>query len=112
MLWLYLRIQLKNDIGVHNQTGVILTIKRVCDNRKKSQALKNSPLKDKDWFHDINWYDSDYIISCSTTISSVANTLNNIYLVVPLWDEFTYEYYNDKNDDFAFLFQQYKSSAV
>ena len=47
-----------------------------------------------------------------TPITSVENNLKKIYLGGPLWDEFTYEYYNDNNDDYRQLFQQYKSSAV
>ena len=51
-------------------------------------------------------------MSCSTPIVLAENTLKNLYLGGPLWDEFTYEYYNDNNDDYRQLFQQYTSSAV
>ena len=57
-------------------------------------------------------YDSDYIMSCCTPINSVANNPEKIYLGGPLWDEFTSEYYNEKNYAFVLLFQQYKASAV
>ena len=51
-------------------------------------------------------------MSFCTPISSVVNTLNNIYLGGPLWGEFTPEYYNEKNDAFVLLFQKYTASAV
>ena len=57
-------------------------------------------------------YDSDYIMSCCTPINSVANNPEKIYLGGPLWDEFTSEYQNEKNDAFGMLFQQYTTSAV
>ena len=57
-------------------------------------------------------FDCDYIVSCSTAITSVLNTLNNIYLGGPIWDEFTSEYYNDKNDTFGMLFRKYTAISV
>ena len=60
----------------------------------------------------INIYESYSIIRSCTPITSVANTPKKIDHGGPLWDEFTYEYYNDNNDDYRQLFQQYTSSAV
>ena len=57
-------------------------------------------------------YDSDSIMICCTLINSVEINLNKVYLGGPLWDEFTSEYYNEKNDVFGLLFQQYTSSAI
>ena len=51
-------------------------------------------------------------MSCSTAISSVTNTTDNIYLSANLLNELTYKYYNDKNDFFEMLFQQYTASTV
>ena len=47
-----------------------------------------------------------------TPITSFENTPKKIYLGAPLWDEFTSEYYNEKNDAFGLFFQKYTSSAV
>ena len=60
----------------------------------------------------INMLYSASIISCSTPIPYVAITLKNIYLGGAILDEFTSEYYNDKNATFGMLFQKYKTSAV
>ena len=60
----------------------------------------------------INMYNSDYTMICSTSITSVANTLKKIYLGGTLWCEFTSDYYNDKNYTFRLFFQPYKASAV
>ena len=49
---------------------------------------------------------------CITPIPTVTNTLEQIYFGVALLDEFTPEYYNDKNDTFWQLFQHYSASAV
>ena len=51
-------------------------------------------------------------MSCCTPITLVPNTLKNIYLCGPLWDEFTPEYYNENNDAIGMSFQQYADSAV
>ena len=45
-----------------------------------SQALKNTPLRVKKYIHDIDMFDSDYVMTCNAAITSVRNTLNNIYL--------------------------------
>ena len=76
------------------------------------QALKNVTLRVQNRINDINMFDCDYIVSCSTAITSVLNTLNNIYLGGPIWDEFTSEYYNDKNDTFGMLFRKYTAISV
>ena len=65
------------------------------------------PPKIKDCIHDINMYDSNYLMGFSTPIHSVESNTNNIYLGGNIWDELTYECYNDKNDTFGLLFQQY-----
>ena len=57
-------------------------------------------------------YESDSIKILCTPIPSVENTPKKIYLGGPLWDEFTSEYQNEKNDAFGMLFQQYTTSAV
>ena len=60
----------------------------------------------------INMLYSASIISCSTPIPYVAITLKNIYLGGAILDEFTSEYYNDKNATSGLLFQQYTYIAV
>ena len=62
--------------------------------------------------HAINMFDSDSIISSSTTIISFANTLKNIYIGGNILGEFTSTYYDDNNYDFGMLFQQYTASVV
>ena len=64
---------------------------------RTSQSLNNIPLVVQNRIHDINVYDSDYIMSSSSPIPSVSDTLKKIYLGGPLWGEFISKYYNDKN---------------
>ena len=45
-------------------------------------------------------------------MSSVENTPKKIYFGGSLWDEFTSKYYNEKNDAFGILFQQYTAGAA
>ena len=62
--------------------------------------------------YSINMFGCDYIMSFTTTIPSVTNTLKKIYIGGNMLDEFTSTYYDDKNDTFVLLFQQYTSSTV
>ena len=57
-------------------------------------------------------FDGDYIMSCSTPITGVANNLKNVYLGGTLLGAFTSTYYNNNNDTFGLLIQQYTASAV
>ena len=41
---------------------------------------------------------------CINQIPLAENTLKKIYLGGTLWDEFTYEYYNTKNESFGMYF--------
>ena len=70
------------------------------------------PLRIKNCIHAINIVDSDSIKIFSTAITSVANTLEKIYLGGDLLNEFTSEYNNNKNDNFGLLFQKYTASAI
>ena len=49
---------------------------------------------------------------CITVIPSIANTMKNIYLIATLFNESTSTYYDDKNDYFEMLFQNYAASDV
>ena len=49
---------------------------------------------------------------CSTTITSVANTLNKFHLSATIFNEFTSTYYDNKNDYFKMLLQKYTASAI
>ena len=51
-------------------------------------------------------------MSFCTPITSVSNTLEKIYFGRPIGDEFTSDYYNENNGDFALLFEQYIYSDV
>ena len=67
---------------------------------KAYQVLNNvTPIVQK-CIYAINIYYSDHIMSFSTPINSVTNTLKNIYPGGTLWDEFISEYYNDNNESF------------
>ena len=57
-------------------------------------------------------FDGDSMVSFSTTIPLVANTLKKIDLVGNFLYDFTYTYNDDKNDTFGMLFQQYTASYV
>ena len=91
---------------------VLLCTKGLVIIEQASKDPKNLTPRFQNHIHDINMFDSDDIMSCSTAMSSVANILNIIYLGGPLWYESTYEYYNEKNDTFGMLFKQYTASAV
>ena len=77
-----------------------------------SHDLKNVPLIFQNHIHAINMNDSNSIMSCSTPIYSVANTLKDISLGGPLWDGFISEYYNENNDTSIILFQKNTASYV
>ena len=77
-----------------------------------SQSLNNVPLIVQNHIHTINSFDSYYIMSFVNSIPSVANSLKKIYVGGPLWDKFTSEYHNDKNDTFGVLFKIYTSTDV
>ena len=83
-----------------------------CDYLKTSQALKNVPLIVQNLIDAINMYDSDSRMSFITPIPWVENTPEKLYLGGPLSYEFTSEYYNDRNEAFGLLFQQYTASTV
>ena len=92
-------------VSYHLSKGSVIT-------EKSSQALNNVPQTVQNHSNAINMHESDSRISCCTPIPSVANTLKNIYLGGPLWYEFTPEYYNDNDDAFVLLFQQYIASDI
>ena len=81
--------------------------------KKASTALNSVLLRlKKKHIHSINICDSDSIMICSNPITAVENNLKKIYLGGYLLVEFTSTYYDDKNDTFGLLFQQYTASAV
>ena len=49
---------------------------------------------------------------CNNPITLVLNTPKKFYLVGPLWDELTSEYYNENIEAFGLLFRQYTTSDV
>ena len=55
------------------------------------KSLNNVPLRVQNNIYAIHMFDSDYIVSCSTAIPSVANTPKKIYLGGALCDELTSE---------------------
>ena len=93
LLWFFSIRKFNIKFDVKNQVSVILPIQRFCDILEQaSLALNNVPLKVKNFIHAINIFDSDYIMSCSTTITSFANTLKNIYLGGTILDKLTSTY--------------------
>ena len=77
-----------------------------------SISLKGVPLRDKKCIHAIDMFDNYSIMSCSTAITSVVNTLKKNYLSGTILDKFSSTYYDDNNDNFGLLFQQYTAIAV
>ena len=57
-------------------------------------------------------FNNDYIMICSSKITSVENTLKKIYLDGNILDEFASIYYDNNNDNFRLLFQKYTASDV
>ena len=76
------------------------------------QYPKNALLRVRQLIHAVNMLDSDYLMIRSTVITSVTNTTKNIYLSATILNELNSTYYDDKNDPFEILFQQYTASAV
>ena len=62
--------------------------------------------------HPINIFYVDYIIICSTTIPSDANTTKKIYPSGNLLDEFISIYYDYNNDTFGIFSEQYTASSI
>ena len=79
---------------------------------KYYQVLKNVTMSVKQSIHAINMFDIDYLMSFSTAIPYIDNNLKKIYISGTLLNESTSRYYDDNNDSFEMLFQQYASSAV
>ena len=44
------------------------------------QALMKIPFKIKQQIHDIDMFDSDFVMTCDSKLTSVSDTLNKIYL--------------------------------
>ena len=68
------------------------------------QALKNVSLRIKKCIHGIVMFGSESVMTCNYAITSVANTLNKIYLITNILNEFTSTYYDDNNDSFTIYF--------
>ena len=49
------------------------------------------PPRVKNHIHSNNTFYGDSIMNCGTEITSVSNSLKNIFISGPLWDEFTSE---------------------
>ena len=48
------------------------------------QALMKIPFKIKQQIHDIDMFDSDFVMTCDSKLTSVSDTLNKIYLSTTL----------------------------
>ena len=66
----------------------------------------------KQRINDVNMLNSDPIITYNAKITSVANTLKKIHLSTIILNELTSTCYDDKDDCFSFLFQQYTAISV
>ena len=55
---------------------------------------------------------SDYVMICSTAITSVKDTPKKIYPSVTIFNVFYSTYDDDKNNSFGTLFKKYTDSAV
>ena len=76
-----------------------------------SKSLNSMPLRVKKLIHVVNFFDSDDIMSYSTTILYVENTVKNFFCGI-ISDEITSTSYDDNNDSFKILFQYYTASGV
>ena len=52
------------------------------------------------------------VMACNREICYVTNTLKKIHLSRNIFNEFTSTYYDNKNEDFGFLFGQYTENFV
>ena len=71
---------------MQKQGSVILPIQRICDTRTSFSIPEECASESQKFIHTIDTFDSDSIMSCSTTITSVVNTLKKIYLGGTLLD--------------------------
>ena len=76
------------------------------------QSLEKVPIKFKQCIHDVNIFDSDYVMTYNSAIPSVANTLKKIHLSKIIFNEFTSTYYDNIDYCFSMLFQQYAAGSV
>ena len=81
--------QFNTNFDVQNKGSVVLPIQRFCDIRKIFSSPEECPLESQKRIHAIDIFDSDSIMSWSTAISSVENTLKNIYPGGTLLGDFT-----------------------
>ena len=79
---------------------------------KYSQSLNNVPIIVYQRIHAVNMFFNDSIIIYITEIRYVANTPKKIYLSVTLLNLSTSAYYDDNNDSFEILFQEYTANYV
>ena len=103
-------------------TKLILTFRRklVSDDLSKGfvvldhyfQALNNVPLRVKKYIHDIDMFDSDYVITSNDENPSVANNLKKIYLSTTILNEFTFKDDYDNNYSFETLFRKYTPGSI
>ena len=70
------------------------------------------PLIVKQLINAIAMFEIDYVMNWNNAITSVANNPNKRDLSKNLLNEFTSTYYDDKNDYFAMLFQNYTASSI
>ena len=76
------------------------------------QALKNIRTRVKQRIHAVYMYENDFLMTCNSEIISVGNTLNKIYLIITILNEFISTYYDYKNDVFPMLFKQFTENSV
>ena len=71
------------------------------------QSLKNIRTKVKQHIHAVDMHENYSVMTCNTSIPSVANTLNKIHISTIIFNVFNSTYYNNKNDGFELLFKKY-----
>ena len=65
------------------------------------------PNEVKQIMHAIDMHDSEYVMSCYTSITYVANTVKKLHIMSDLNYGHIHNFYHDKQDNFDDIFGQY-----
>ena len=72
-----------------------------------SNILKKIPESAKQIIHSEETHDSDYDMNCNTNITSISNTLNNLWLQSSLHSSHIKTKYNGKEESINNIFSKY-----
>ena len=77
-----------------------------------SNKLSRIENKSKQRIHDIDMHDSDYIMTCTTWITSISNTLKNLCIQSDLYSYYIQTIYNGKEEIINNIFSPYVETLL